>query len=63
MQKMPFSRFYSYLEKTKHSHVRDQSLQFFNSDHVELPIVKPLYIKKSDPNNAAKMQSVIDCSV
>jgi hypothetical protein len=59
MQKMPFSRLYSYLEKPRHSHVLDESLQLFDCDNVEQPIVKPLYNKELDINKISKKQPVL----
>lgn len=58
MQKMPFSRLYSYQEKSRHSHVLDESLQIFDCDHVEQPIVKPLYNHDSEQKKSAKKSPV-----
>lgn len=54
MQKTPFSRLYSYLDKQRHSQVLDESLQL-DCDHVEQPIVKPLY-KES---KSSKKQAIL----
>lgn len=59
MQKLPFSRLYPYLEKPRHSHVLDESLQIFDCDHVEQPIVKPLYSKDSQESKTSKKQPVL----
>ena len=57
MQKTPFSRLYSLLEKSRHSRVLDDSLQISDSDHVEQPIVKPLYNDESSKKKTSKKPS------
>lgn len=54
---MPFPRVYPYAENTRHSYVLDESLQLFDCDRVEQPIVKPLYNREKEPSKSAKIFS------